>query len=332
MITPFPAGGLFNRSTMNAKLEEIGGGITAARGWQLIQVLDNTGPMSGTWTAPDFFGDGLAYDLGIYAIGGGGSGHVNAVLLTAGTTVLGFGGCSGFGRNFIIQDVAPGTQYNYVIGSGGQKAHIAPKKANASAYGNSGGTTSFNGNESEGGYGGAPYNSNSVPHYGSQIPDMVNYWDGSSGYQGDLKEVLFTNRILYAGAFPFVSSGPTPIDTANIYPYSVESPKISQNMFDNTMITLSAGALAQCGYAETIVQTLADLPDGTHGGGGYAFTGEDPSTDIINPNDATGYGNGGGGTAIHFENWSSSPTNIYGSAGSDGAIFLYARRSQEVTA
>ena len=277
MITPFPAGGLFNRSTMNEKLDEIGGAITEAN-WQLIEVLDNTGPMSGTWTAPDFFRDGNPYDLGVYEIGGGGSGcaRTSAAQMS--------GGASGYGKNFIINNVAPNTQYAYVIGAGGSGV-------TGNTHGNAGGTTSFNSVETNGGDGGlqGTYFVAASGGQGADQPDAV-------GISGGIR----TERKLY---------GCCSTATYNYPGGTSQSPRDGQNMFDTTMVTLSAGGSRASGGA---TQTIAAMPDGTKGGN--AVSGG-------NGQSATGYGNGGG----------ASLSGTSGS-GSDGAIFLYARRSQEVTA
>lgn len=286
MITPFPAGGLFNRSTMNAKLEEIGGAITEAN-WQLIEVLDNTGPMSGTWTAPDFFGDGSAYDLGVYEIGGGASG--GAKTYNSGEIYV-TGGASGYGKNFIINNVAPNTQYSYVVGAKGEG--VTASRNTTGTNGNSGGTTSFNLVEAEGGQGGFGYSRGAS---GGQASDVCN----------GVVDLPYTPRRLFGCVASFDGGGAT------------QPVRDGQNMFDENMITLCAGGWA-FNSSTARLQEIVAMPDGTKGGdGSSSATG----------NNATGYGNGGGGVA----RWSSSGTATSGS-GSDGAIFLYARRSQEVTA
>lgn len=283
MITPFPAGGLFNRSTMNAKLEEIGGAITEA-GWQLIQILDNTGPMSGTWTAPDFFGDGSSYDLGVYEIGGGGSGAVSNGYFSG-------GGASGHGKNFIVNNVVSGTQYSYVIGAGGAG------KTGSNVDGNAGGSTSFNNIEAEGGGPG---------RYGATDEDGADGGQGGDCVYGSVNDNLARdlfgccNTIGYNGYRCGIS----------------QSPRDGQNQFDVTMISLCAGGWAYQRRSDMFFQTINPMPDGTKGGNG--------STSITG-NNATGHGNGGGGTSYQG-------INAISGSGSDGAIYLYARRSQEVTA
>lgn len=214
--------------------------------WQLIDLLDNTGEMAGTWTAPDVF-EGGNYDLGVYMIGGGGSGGARASS-TAATS----GGASGYGKNFIINNVAPNTQYSYVVGAGGTGV-------SGNKNGNAGGTTSFNGEEAEGGEGGGP---NPAASGGQGTDDTVWSWGASA----------FSPRRLY-GCCPTLS-GDSPSGTS-------QSPREGQNQFDATMISLCAGGSCTGQTAQTIVP----MPDGTKGGNG-AVGG--------NAESATGHGNGGG--------------------------------------
>lgn len=293
MITPFPAGGLFNRSTMNAKLEEIGGAITEAN-WQLIEVLDNMGPMSGTWTAPDFFGDGSAYDLGVYMIGGGGSGGS----ISATGHRCASGGASGYGRNLIINNVTPGAQYSYVIGEGGAPV----SSSGAASDGNNGGSTSFNGVSTDGGFGGRAIFGSSVRTYPGTSGGQASDGTRSAIGPNDSYSFLKTNRRLYGCCVAYTFP--------NDEPGVSQSPRDGQCQFDQTMITLSAGGGTGYGLGSGFDynQSIVALPDGTKGGNGGGQS-------------ATGYGNGGGGNV-----------NGASGAGSDGAIFLYARRPQEVTA
>ena len=296
MITPFPAGGLFNRSTMNAKLEEIGGAIKEAHRL-LLEGLVHRGSMSGTWTAPDFFGDGGPYDLGVYEIGGGGSGGV-AINSARGYSSTS-GGASGYGKNIIIESALPNTQYSYIIGAGGTAVSISGSSEN-NKDGNQGGSTSFNNIETEGGDGG-----------GSSKEDLI--CNGANGGQGSECCYPLGRSDIFGCC-----------DTYTQYDSAVgglsQSPRAGQNMFDQTMITLCAGGGS---YSTTLSSDqpgsgaiMTPLPDGTKGGdGGHNKNGEN----------ATGYGNGGGGSSRK------SGTSTTSGSGSDGAIFLYARRPREVT-
>ena len=260
--------------------------------WQLIDLLDNTGEMAGTWTAPDVF-EGENYDLGVYEIGGGGSGGAAHEDSASSPRPRAAGGASGYGKNFIIQNVSPNTQYAYVIGAGGAAVSITSSVHYAD--GNAGGTTSFNGTEAEGGDGGGA----GYQGYYSE--------NGANGGQGSdsTGTSLTTDRSLFGCCASYSSS------SSGVAGGTSQSAREGQNMFDQTMITLCAGGWSQDGA----FQTIAPMPDGTKGGDGkWNANGEN----------ATGHGNGGGGTT---RSGTSSSTS---GSGSDGAIFLYARRRSPV--
>lgn len=243
--------------------------------WQLIDLLDNTGSMSGTWTAPDVFG-GENYDLGVYMIGGGGSGcaRTSAAHMS--------GGASGYGKNFIINNIAPNSQYAFVIGAGGNGV-------SGNRDGNAGGATSFNSVDTDGGDGG---------QQGSNIPAACGGQGADQPNALGVSESIRTDRKLY---------GCCPTATYNYPGGTSQSPRDGQNMFDTTMVTLSAGGSRASGGA---TQTIAAMPDGAKGGN--AVSGG-------NGENATGHGNGGGAS---FNGTSGS--------GSDGAIYLYARRRSPI--
>lgn len=257
--------------------------VTLRTTWQYIGNISNIDPMSGTWTAPDLF-DGNNYDLGVYEIGGGGSG---GLCVNTSSNSWAAGGASGYGKNFIIGNVTPGTQFSYVIGAGGAARTTTSAVATG---GNSGGTTSFNNVSVSGGMGGQAVSNNA----GVQ---------GSSGGQGsDAGANIFqNNRALYGCC-------QTNDNNAELASGGLsQSPREGQNQFNPNMITLSAGGFAN-GYMGRY-QTILAMPSGAKGGNGS-----------INGEDATGYGNGGGAGVSR-----SSETRKSG-AGSDGVIFLYARR------
>lgn len=257
--------------------------------WQLIDLLDNTGEMAGTWTAPDVF-EGENYDLGVYMIAGGGSG---GAISSGATYRAASGGASGCGKNLIINNVAPNTQFTYVIGEGAAARSVS----NSNNSGNSGGTTSFNNVEADGGEGGEVSSGSSSNSY---------YTTGASGGQGSDGTCQGGGpsvRLLY-GCCPAVGWSPSGAAGAS------QSPREGQNQFDPNMVTLCAG-----GYAyNSTRQVIASMPDGTKGGNGGANA---------NGENATGHGNGGGASVR------SSGTATSGS-GSDGAIYLYARRRSPV--
>lgn len=203
------------------------------------------------------------------------------------------GGASGYGKNFIIKSAVPGTKIPYVIGAGGG-AQFA------------GGSTSFNGEVAKGGESGIGKSASSRGcvaggAFGGQGSDAVDDF-GATDTKQSRRAVA-----LYGGVSPAETVGrPTSSGTSTNYGVSYsQSPRESQNAFDPEMITLCAGGWATKYSSKTFKQTITAMPDGTKGGDGGG-------------GNATGYGNGGG-------------ANISGAAGSgsDGVIFIYARRHIE---
>ena len=271
--------------------------------WKLIGKIDNTVGYSGTWTAPDLFGDGRPYTLGIYMIGAGGSGGAGASGETSNegysSSPASSGGASGYGRNVIIENVIPGTVFNWVVGKGGAAVTAsASADGRSSANGKTGGTTSFGEETALGGTGGNGYASwgyGSV-HTASGVLGGQSSDDTDTNYTGDRK--------LY---------GCAPTNNAKTPSQLVRE---GQNAFDPFMITLAAGGFA---YYSNNSQTVVALPDGTKGGNGKA------STSNATAGSATGYGNGGGG-ASSYPNATAARTAKSG-AGSDGVIYIYAKES-----
>lgn len=287
-ISHFLAGGLFNRSEMNKKLDEISALTEPA--WKLIDTIDNTVGYSGEWTAPDVFGDGSAYDLGVYMIGGGASGSIRGYPNTS-ANYSAVGGASGYGKNVIISKVVPGTPFDWVVGAKGAavSATITYNTSNSATgvfytTGKTGGTTSF------GGYT-APGGANAV------------------GGQGAPTGITDGTEPLYASFSDDIITGQN----------TKQRPAESQNWFDNTMITLSPGGYATL-YSAVRAGTIKALPDGTKGGNATA-----KSNASATGASATGYGNGGG-AAVIFSDTAGTRTAKSG-AGSDGVIFLYARKA-----
>lgn len=258
--------------------------LLEAMPWTLIQEYKTAG--SYTWTAPDLYG-GASYKIGVYMVGGGGSGGAGGV-----DSVNASGGASGYGLNIILT-VTPGQQIAGVVGAGG--ASVASSSRNYA--GNTGGTTSFNGVTVSGGEGGL---------IGT---DSANYPKGANGGQGSdgTYNYKFRNSPLetYAphavyGSCQTMSYGGS-IGWA--FGGSSQSPRESQNQFDSTMITLSAGGAAV--YNNNWCQQIKPMPDGTKGGNGAANT---------NAENATGNGNGGGAVYVGRSG-----------AGSPGMILIYAK-------
>lgn len=274
----------------NRTVDEAFSGVIAHI-WKLIDVLDGSSSMSGEWVVPDFFGDGQPYDLGVYMIGGGGSGCA-AWGADIDKSYYAFGGFSGVGKNFILKNVSPGTEYAYVIGQGGLSvfSEVDSATGSHSTSGNNGGTTSFGEETAEGGSGGDFINYDPVGIGGQPV----------SGPDVDISDV-----------FGSISG----VNSASFTPPS----RIGQNQFDTTMVSLCAGGKAGPAGA----QTINAMPDGTKGGSGkYARNAS------VQGESATGHGNGGGGAYVRQTRASLMVTS---GAGSNGIIFLYAGRRLEHT-
>ena len=249
---------------------------------------------NGIWTFIQSFLTAGAYtfnvdfdgELGVYMIGGGGSGC--SWFTTANTGFFASGGTSGYGKNIIL-NVSKGDIINIVIGAGGER--VVDRKP-----GQTGGTTSVNGITVNGGEGGrSSITQTSYPKGGQ----------GLSNSQHPEGVALYGSRLIIGGKTIQVDWGTDQLPTE------------SQNQFDRTMVSLCAGGNSSAGGnpSSTAVATLIlPMPDGTKGGNGYTTE----KSGIIDGADATGNGNGGGGVI-------SSAYGCYSGKGSDGAVYLYKR-------
>ena len=274
--------------------------LAIAKGWKLIATLDSTGGFSGTWIAPDVFGDGGAYDLGAYLIGAGGSGAAYATGRTSGSTSGATGGCSGYGKNIVFEQIVPGQQYQYVIGAKGTPVSLnfTGSSYSSGQSGNPGGSTSFGGQVALGGDGGRNFS-------GSPEYIQSSFINAEGGQPFSQPYASPGGRMEFARVFGCVAANPL----------SPSQPvREGQNTFDSGMVSLAAG-----GYAMSTPQTVAAMPDGTKGGSGARLIGNGS----ITAESATGHGNGGGG--VYAQNYTTSGTVTSG-AGSDGIIYLYAAR------
>lgn len=313
-ISHFLAGGLFNRSEMNKKLDEISDALIPS--WKLIDIIDNSVGYSGTWIAPDVFGDGSPYDLGVYMIGGGGSG--GAVIVSYRSTSytvrgLAKGGASGYGKNYVFKGVIPGALYNWVVGPGGAQVTCSSgtdTKTYGGTNGNNGGTTSFGGITAGGGEGGKSDTANSgtltvgqsiggQPNFSDYDVEITGYYGGASNEYNNNVEVLPSREL--------------------------------QNQFDPHMVTLAAGfnAYASIAYDSDEGTTTANIKMSspasgcapTHGVVGTAVaTTSSTATNSTVPT----YGNGGGAAACAKYN---TVLTAKGGKGGDGIILLYARKA-----
>lgn len=258
--------------------------LAAALPWTLVQEYRTAGAY--TWTAPNLFG-GRSYRVGVYMVGGGGSG---AVCFTSGSAYEGVsGGASGYGKNIELT-VTPGQKIAAVVGAGGAAASITG--TSGKALGNTGGTTSFHGETALGGAGGQSLR-------------------GADGGQGsDAVSYKSETRDLYAGAQTITSGAGNATPTRGGLS---QSPRVSQNRFDPSMVSLSAGGWAGYNYWEVIKA----MPDGTKGGSG----GQNGVSSAVTES-ATGNGNGGG---AETGGRVSAAVTITSGAGSPGMILIYAK-------
>lgn len=262
--------------------------LAAAQPWTLIQEYRAAGAY--TWTAPDLF-SGADYRLGVYMVGGGGSG-------AAGVRRAVSGGAAGYGKNIELT-VTPGQQIAAVVGSGGSSVSVS--SSGGSFRGNSGGTTAFNGVTVSGGRGGKGG--------GSEFAA-----DGVDGGQGsDASPSTSETACVYGSCGTkdacYYATGGSYMETYCGSGGRSQSPRESQNRFDPSMITLCAGG----GAKDSGVQTVAAMPDGTKGGNGVK------AGEAVTAQSATGNGNGGG--AAYGVNAAATRSG----AGSPGMILIYAK-------
>ena len=262
--------------------------LLEAMPWTLIQEYKTAGAY--TWTAPDLY-NGASYKIGVYMVGGGGSGGNGHE--TSSRSLFGSGGASGYAKNLIFT-VTPGQQISGVVGAGGvfnQTSHLS----------SNGGSTSFNGIIVLGGNGGTNNAEGAAPGVdGGQGSD-----GGTSGGAARIYGSCNTKSSLQynnSGFASGVASGGRS-----------QSPRESQNWFDTTMVTLCAG-----GYAN---QTIEPMPDGTKGGDGKM---RNDNVVAVGEN-ATGNGNGGGAGLSLIPSGGSQAAGARGGSGSDGMILIYAR-------
>lgn len=261
--------------------------LVDAMPWVLIKSYKTAG--SFTFTVPDRYG-GKNYRLGVYMVGGGGSGAG-----ITGSNGCASGGAAGYGKNLELT-VTPGTKIALTVGAGGA-AVTAP------ANGNAGGATSFNGTSVSGGEGGK-YGGSQGSWYAAS---------GGQGADGPMSVIGTTeSRILYGGVATRYGYGG---DFLHTYGGQSQPPRESQNRFDPSMVTLCAGGATGNG-----VQTIAAMPDGTKGGNGAQ---SNAVTTAAKGENATGNGNGGG-SVRNTGGANASYPNLSG-AGSPGMVLIYAR-------
>ncbi len=267
--------------------------------WGLVQSYTQAGTF--TWTAPNVY-DGIDYQVGVYIIGGGGSGGAaKGAHDDSHVGVCASGGASGYGNNRIIT-VSPGTQYAVVVGAGG----IAVSQTVTCSYsnGNSGSSSSFAGYTASGGQGGV---------YGYKNSDSQRPATGANGGQAS-----------DATSFTAIPRTTAPCGGDNAFCYlsvgefsnGLSQGFQGQNKFDPNMLTLAAGG----GACRESAQTGASVSYGKGGNG--AFT---TALENITAETATGYGCGGGAAIMRYVSGTNTSYSVTSGAGAAGAVFIYIR-------
>ncbi|MGE4485344.1 MAG: glycine-rich domain-containing protein [Oscillospiraceae bacterium] len=284
--------------------------IARASGWGLLQSYTTAGTY--TFTVPDAYGDGLAYEIGVYEIGGGGSGGAGRVTNDSQGELraCAAGGASGRTRVF-YKTVTPGDTIAVVVGAGGTAKVITTSAYAASGSGNDGGSTSFDGIAALGGEGGQAWalrydNTSSIP--------------GASGGQG-------SNAPISSIMSSAPAMGQNTHDLSALYPGGDTFSFEALNPFDMKRYLGAGGAAYAYAYSDStyeIVETAPALDDGNSGGSGVSHSSNTSDSEDATADSATGNGNGGGGVAV--ATWADYQTRTATSgAGSDGAVFIYAR-------
>ena len=219
------------------------------------------------------------------------------------------GGASGRTKT-ILMSVTPGNTIAVVVGAGGASASTNTNYDEED--GNAGGATSFNGVSAGGGGGGSGYVSSSRASLA-----------GADGGQGS-NAVLDT----YAPAMGTTGKISATISGAAIVYQSGKTVSCEAfNPFDYKRYLGAGGSIdAHIDGAPTTgeVETAPTLDDGKSAGDGMIVTGSSDSANSEAPA-ATGSGNGGGAAAIVVYNGSANTYSAISGAGSNGAVFIYAR-------
>lgn len=248
--------------------------LSGAGPWRLLQTYTTAGAFN--WTAPDIH-NGQPYEIGVYEIGGGGSGAAYAV--NANCCVS--GGAAGYAKNFTMT-VTPGASYPVVVGAGGAAVSFV---SYGSADGNAGGSTSFSGITVSGGGGGKK---------------GASYAPGADGGQGS-DQAGKTNTPAPAMGMATYGSGSAP---GGLSQFSG-----AINLF-NMKRYLAAGGGAS-GTSSPSAQTGQTVDDGSGKGGDAAVTTGTTAT----AQSGTGYGNGGGAVIVRSASEPTGTTSGAGAPG-----------------
>jgi hypothetical protein len=263
--------------------------------WKLLQSYLTAGTF--TFTAPDYYGNGLPYQIGVFIIGAGGSGGVaGQYYFNSGPYGTASGGAAGYTK-VLLMNVTPGNTYTVVVGAGGAATVATVSGTQGVNYsGYAGASSSFNGNTALGG--GAGTGVASTAGYGpAALGAIGGQCSSTTGGAG--------------AAFPPVtapSGGINLILGVNV---------IGINPF-NLKRYLGAGAAAFAATGNLVTETVATLDDGLVSGAAAAS-----STGNVTASAATSPGSGGGAAAFGSSTMSSSV--ITSGKGADGAVLIYVR-------
>ena len=317
-----------------ARLQEVNSILSTVNGgWVLLDELATAG--SGTWIAPDPFGDGQPYQIGVLVIGAGASGGAAAVVGASYARAAASGGASGRMTAFIMT-VTPGQTINYVVGSKGARALAqagdAPLDREQYTPGNNGGTSSFHGVTADGGEGGRASTrdtSDSCTADGARGGQCSRYVsasrpddniDGAWGGEVVNRNTSTQNSTISAG-FMF---GFSAFDTWN--PFECRKMLCSGGGASTEEVSMTAHEGA--GGEDPISQIAGHgQAKGGDGDSNFVLTASSGNSASAQGENAVGVANGGGGAtaAIKYTgsdgNWPTATANS--GAGTDGAIWIY---------
>lgn len=289
--------------------------------WNLIQEYTTAGTY--TYAIPSGYNQ-----IGIFMIGGGGAGGklCDTSYYQSGDYYDEItGGCAGV-VNCAVLNASDISSLSIVVGRGG----------NASA----GGSTSVTTNTSQaftalGGSQGIAihntrdyYNLDMSNMVGGQLPfvNTVNFQKGNRVAAGATNQYISMSSLNSAFLGYLGGAQNTPSQSVNPFEKDINSAR---------KFLLSAGGCIRAnnyrGSLSNTNTTNADAPNlilpDIKGGNGKAITNSTAYAPIAHGNDATGYGNGGGGMFVWTTYSGAAPdaTNVTGGYGSDGAVFIYAR-------
>jgi len=314
---------LYNLSEPNATPNQAFRRLAKGFYWQQLQSYTTAGTY--TWTVSDIYGDGQPYEIGVFEVGGGGSGGVihfsNATTtnLSAGAS----GGGSGYSRTFYMM-VTPGQNIAVVVGTGG--AAVSRTYAGSTlgvSAGQNGNSSSFAAVSVDGGQGGpVRQNTASGNWLGATGANGAQGADAVSHYGGDTPaSAPGGGRNTFASlGLPATGSGSNLLARGGfVYPNQCMNPFTGDTL-------LSAGGstfiIPPSGVNAYVIQTAAPNISGSSPSVVTTTTGTAPN---VKAPDATGNGNGGGAAGINSPG--GSPTVTSG-AGAAGMVKVYIRRTR----